>query len=72
MFRTFEETKSDLDPVTHIKPPAPIYYWPFQGGTSVAVPQCYMLLCPCVYYFQEYGITAANYASCFVLFCNLK
>ena len=25
----------------------------FQGGPSVVVPQCYMLLCPCVYGHQQ-------------------
>ena len=32
------------------------------------VPQCYMLVCPCVYGLQQYG-RLDN--SCF-LFCNLK
>ena len=29
------------------------YYLLFQGGTSVVVPRCYMMLCPCVYGLQQ-------------------
>ena len=41
-----------LDPVKCVYPPPPpvIYNCPFQGGTPVVVPQCYMLLCyVCMY-----------------------
>ena len=31
-----------------------MFYCPFQGGTSVVVPQCYMLICLCVYSLQRY------------------
>ena len=40
----------------------------------IAVFQCYMLLCPCVYGLPQYDHqnNIAKYASCFVRFCNLK
>ena len=45
-FQTTAEAKGEvLNPVKHVKarPTRPIiYYRPFQGGTSVVVPQCYM------------------------------
>ena len=61
-----------LDPVKGFKTPV-IYYWPLQCGISVVVPQCYMLRLY-VYSFSNMvnWISVANYASCFVLFCNLK
>ena len=49
MFRTTAEAKGESsDLVKHVKAP---YYLllTFQGGTSVAVPPLYMLLCPCLY-----------------------
>ena len=64
MFRTTTEAKGEcLEPVKHVTlPPHPpnlthpvIYYWPFSGDTSVVVSQCYLLLSPCVYGFQQYG-----------------
>ena len=30
-----------------------IYCWQFRDGTSVVVPQCYILLCPCVFGLQQ-------------------
>ena len=37
------------------------------------VPQCCMLLCPCVYVLQQYGLLATNvhFTNCFILFGNL-
>ena len=54
-------------------PPPVIYYLPFKCGTSAVFLLCYML-CLYVYGLQQYGQlnTVAHYASCFVLFCNLK
>ena len=58
-----------LDSLKHVKPPV-IYNRPFLGGTSVVVPLYYMLLCP--YGLHQCCHYAAHYASCFVLFLNLK
>ena len=35
-----------LDPVKFVYAALVINYWPFEGGTSVVVPRCYML---CLY-----------------------
>ena len=37
------ETKSAKIHVTMKSPPV-FYYWPFQGGTSVVVPYCYLFM----------------------------
>ena len=47
----------------------------FQGGSSVVVPQCYMLLYACVHMVVSgmvTCITAVHYAFSLVLFCILK
>ena len=41
---------------------------PFQGGTSVVVPRCNILLSPCVYDLQQYGHMNNTFPICF-LFC---
>ena len=36
---------------TGLSPPPPVFlYWPFQGGTSVVVPYCYLFFCPYLYF----------------------
>ena len=43
--------------------------------TSVVVPQCCMLICPCVYGINQYGHLNNSYPLCFLfssVFCNLK
>ena len=52
-------------------PPFPSAFgWLFQGGTSVAVSQCYMLLCLCVYGLQRYGHMYNSCPLCFQ-FCSV-
>ena len=56
MFRITAEAKGvGFNPVKHALSAPVIYYLPFQSGTSVVVPQCYMLLLSCVYGFQQYA-----------------
>ena len=44
MFRTTADEKDEgFDPVEIFKPQV-IHYWPFQGGSSVVVHKCCMLL----------------------------
>ena len=50
---------------------SPISYLPFQGCSSVVVPQCYMLLYMCVYGLQQYG-HPNNSCLLRLLLCNLK
>ena len=56
MFRTTAEAEGEgLDPVKLVSTPLVIYDWPRQGGTYVVFPQCYTLLCPCVYGLEQCG-----------------
>ena len=56
--------------------PLVIFHRPFQSGTSVLVPQRYMFyVCGYMYMVSSdmvICITAVRYASCVVLFCNVK
>ena len=46
-----------------------------EGGTTIKISRCYMLLRPCVYMLSSNIVTCvavAQYDFCLVLFCNLK
>ena len=49
-----------------------IYYLPFQDGASFVVPKCYNVRVYMISSNMITRITPAHYASCLVLFCNLK
>ena len=44
-----------LDPANMLNPPPITYYCPFQGGTSLVLPICCMLLCPSEFGLQQSG-----------------
>ena len=48
-----------------------VFCWPFRGGTSVVVPQCYMLLCVRVYGLLWYGHLYYSCSLCFVFSSTL-
>ena len=74
MFETTAEAESKgLEPTKLVEAPSNLFnlLLTVPRWTSVVVPQCYMVVYPCVYGLEQYGHLNNSWPLCF-LFCNLK